>query len=208
MVSCFFHKLRVLRGTHYDTLGSPPSTYVCLLVGLFARTATYPALKEHLQGSWEGGYRISASVIYVKTWLYIYEVDPATRLLWRTEEWQSQLIPHWEDVWDRDSILDPEEEDCGVHLAEYLLAAEVGSVGLRQPLATEWESWLHAVLLGSGWSDQFFGEAYFSRRSSRVISPPRPVGSPRITHLTISGFKGAVVVSVPDVRNHIIEKMS
>lgn len=137
MVSCFFHKLRVLRGKHYDTLGNPPSTYVCLLVGLFARTATYHALKEHLQGSWEGGYRVSASVIYVKIRLYIYEVDPVTRLLWRNKEWQSQLIPHLEDFWDRESILDPEEEDCGVHLAKYLLATEVGSIGLRQSLATE-----------------------------------------------------------------------
>lgn len=163
--------------------------------------------RKHLQGTWRWGYKISASVIYFKnTVIYLWGWPSNQTTVWRNKEWQSQLIPHWEDFRDRHSILDLEEKDCGVHLAKDLLATEAGSAGLRQPLATALESWLHAVFLGSGWSDQIFGEAYFSRRSFGVIPPPCPVDSPRITHLTISGFKGAVVVSIPDVRNHIIEK--
>lgn len=56
----------------------------------------------------------------------------------RTEEWQSQLIPHWEDFRDRDSIIDPRGK--GLFKFSWLkifLATEAGSTELRLPLATE-----------------------------------------------------------------------
>lgn len=104
MVSCFFHKLRVLRGKHYDTLGSPPSPYVCLLVGLLARTATYP-----VEGTPTGKLRRSVEdfcqchwcknmVIYlwgwpsnqttVEKWSMTITVDPSLGRLQR-QRWHS-----------------------------------------------------------------------------------------------------------------------
>lgn len=144
---------------------------------------------KHLQETLQWGYKISASVISLRIWLYIYEVDLATGLL-------CMEIKYGNHSWSfigrisEATFLTLEKRECSGSLGCRSSGSmngiwNPGSAGKRQTLATlsqRADSVVCCSVKGGGTESS--GRNAFLGGVPEVVPPPCLFGSRRFTHLT------------------------